>query len=490
MSKKSTIDFNDWTFHQPFEILKAAKARSNKYGDLTIEALKDKARAYQSKAGKQGLGDCRSRDELSLFWDNILCGSNISHNSPGFRAISKQGPEIVSKRVTADTLSLYAFRKNSGAPTDPCMVISTNANDIIHGSLDPGMPSNSSAESAVATKADIEKLFNQMTQVMAQTQGIGELKSEVKEIGTKVIDIEDRLESLEVAEHVPPGLATKLEKIEGDFAVRIANLEATANLEVEPETAYQRYLTSKAQYFDSVERHIREGFLEITITDASRYILENFENTFSINEQQLQQDLKATYYIVSKSKTKNGKWRAKLKICDDGVYSAQAITTNLIERRTEFKGKLGIRAALPDEAESFRYTWHRWIDLKVILCYDYSKSGSYILYVHDPSLGALDLNSPKSISELKALAKPLRVHAPKHLAMMVKPTKEKLFLLMGNEHFVFNGAIFPKPAKQALGLSSNPSHANPGPPLSLPANTDINIRNFQDLNPGPASTQI
>lgn len=470
---------NNWVYKHPFEILSIAKSRNNSYADLTIDGLKGLYKEYISVSGKQGLGEISNRDDLALFWDNVLNGAGINSDSPGFLAIKKPGSEVVSKKLAADIIRLYGYpasesppqtEGNSGSSFD--FPVSSNCGKIVNNDPSiPKPPANETSKKENASKADIEMLVNQINGLAANIASVAKLADNLGEVKGRVDDVEKRLEQIEEADLVELEDLEEINSRISKIDTRVAGIEMQAILGVNNEAAFQEFLQSKAKFFDLADRSLRDGLLEVYIKNTGRYILVSDDNDITVNNHNLSQDLKANFVILNKIKNRNGSWKLKLKILETGGISVIPIMKHLLDSRTSFRGNLGLSLALPDQIECYRFTWFKWARDKIITCYDYSKNGSLILYVHHPDLGEIDFGPRPSIAQLKTVSKPIRVVAPDQLVMMAAPRREDLLKLGDNKFFVHRGQILERPE------TGDNTRGSPDLP-DLPA---INVANFTDV---------
>lgn len=441
MGRSAAADRSNWSFKRPFDILMMAKNRNNEYKDLNIEGLKEMAKAYLKASVKQGVGGVSnlSRAELALMWDNILGANGISSDSAGFRAICISGDSIVSKRLTNGVLKLYADPPECSSSSSDMLVSNKSKEIIENDSGVPAPPVNVNALDQPATKADFESMCSQFNNLTSAMDRFAAVADRFNACIDKVEKLETRLESVENAGYLIPGDLS-------DLNSRVNLLETEANLKIDPRMAYQEFLRSKGKFFDLADRAMRDGLLEVYIKNVARYTIANGDNEVAINDYNLSNDLRTQFVILNKSKTRSNAWKLKLKIVDTEGISAVAIMKHLLNSRSSFKGNLGLSLSLPEELESYKFTWWRWEQGGIITCFDYSKVGGLFLYLHDPELG--ELASGMSINQRKNVSKMVRIYAPDHLALLDDPSSEKLLKLADSKYFVFRGRIFERPETQ------------------------------------------
>lgn len=421
------------TFYSPANILRIAHECNDGYGDLQASALKELASTYSKAMGKLGSGVFATKEEAALFWDDVFKNKPEPSN-PGFRAIKKSGSEILKNSLSESKKSKFLVPRASDSEAQlppPSPVTSSNLQIVLDRNNKESRPSDTNARDTLSTKEDVIRIENSLGDILAAI-------SKLTTTAQKVDEIDDRVKSLENKVESHGHSAARVDLI----ANRVTALESLSGAGADVRTKYQGYLADKAEYFDKTARRLEEGYLEVTIKNRSRYIRTEFDDDITINEESLFEDFNTPLRIVGKNKTLSGIWILLVKIDDNPNFRAGAHARWVLDNRTVFKGHLGVRLSVPEEIESFRYTWLHWKRAGVITCFDYSKNGTYLLYINDKKV---DLQNA-SMKQLKDACATIRVFAPKHLAMMPDPTLEKILPLADDKnYFVYMGVVYKKP---------------------------------------------
>lgn len=192
-------------------------------------------------------------------------------------------------------------------------------------------------------------------------------------------------------------LKEKIGDLEAKFRLFQTNYAQNGNDEnySPDEETINKWLTAfnkaRSDYVNAILGRMGAGMLRVDFKNTERFItVENRDSPeiFDINFDELQTVLNANFTIVNKIKRING-YSAIIKINSSSNHARKIATLNLIENRSDFRGQLGLKLAVPERFNidaRLRYICENFTDElghKIVLDFDITKRGFYFLTLND-----------------------------------------------------------------------------------------------------------
>ena len=147
--------------------------------------------------------------------------------------------------------------------------------------------------------------------------------------------------------------------------------------------------------------------------------------------------------------TYNGFLACTIRLDGQGRFTYEAVSS-ILENRKSCKGKLALSLPAPagHVIDSALLGWKR---SKLIVKYDTTRSGFYVLYLRD---GDGEPTEPLTETYIKSCSR-LNLSNPNKTVELNEPTIGKLRLIIKGEHFVHNGKLYKFPAGHRKGRVVN-----------------------------------